>query len=148
VVPLGVLLALLGTLPYTFAGTQMPEYYTAATLLLRGAGLGASFTPALVAAYHGLRQEQITGATSIVNIAQRMGGSTGTALLSVVLQQRYEQSVGPHAALNQVQADGGVAQQLAPAFEVAFWWVLSFSALALLPALALPRRSVESAASY
>nr|WCI13838.1 LaxT [Streptomyces setonensis] len=148
VVPVGMLLALLGTLPYAFVGEDTPEWWLAAVLLVRGAGLGATFMPTLVAAYHGLGKEQIPGATSIVNIAQRVGGSVGTALLSVVLQQRFEQSAGPHAVLTEVRAGSSAAQQLVPAFGSAFWWTLGFSALALLPALALPRRSAESVALH
>ncbi|MEV0323034.1 DHA2 family efflux MFS transporter permease subunit [Streptomyces sp. NPDC050658] len=144
VVPAGVVLVLVGTLPYAFAGAGMSPYCSAAGLLVRGIGLGASFTPALVAAYHGLGKEQIAGATSIVNIAQRVGGSVGTALLSVVLHRRLEQSVGPDAVLNPMRAGrSAAAQQLVPVFGTAFWWMLGFSALALLPALVLPRRSAE-----
>ena len=148
VVPVGMLLALLGTLPYAFVGADTSEVWLASVLLVRGVGLGATFMPTLVAAYHGLDHEQIPGATSIVNISQRVGGSVGTALLSLVLQRSFQQNAGAHAVVTEVQAGTRAAQQLVPAFGAAFWWTLGFSALALLPALALPRRPAATAAHH
>ncbi|MEV8093797.1 MDR family MFS transporter [Kitasatospora sp. NPDC085879] len=148
VVPVGMVLALLGTLPYAFVEADTSEAWLAGVLLVRGLGLGATFMPTLVAAYHGLDQTQIPGATSIVNISQRVGGSVGTALLSLVLQRSYQQHAGPDAVVTEVQAGTHAAEQLVPAFGSAFWWTLGFSALALLPALALPRRPAETASHH
>jgi hypothetical protein len=51
---------------------------------------------------------------------QQVGGSFGAAVLAVILQR----GLAGHAA--------------AGAYDQAFWWSLGFTALALLPALALP----------
>ncbi|MFE1321801.1 DHA2 family efflux MFS transporter permease subunit [Kitasatospora phosalacinea] len=148
VVPVGMVLALLGTLPYAFVESDTSEVWLGGVLLVRGLGLGATFVPTLVAAYHGLDRAQFPNATSIVNISQRVGGSIGTALLSLVLQRSYQQQAGPDAVVTEVQAGTHAAEQLVPAFGSAFWWTLGFSALALLPALALPRRPAAGTAPH
>ncbi|GHF65916.1 DHA2 family efflux MFS transporter permease subunit [Streptomyces thermodiastaticus] len=135
VVPAGLVLALLGTLPYALADGDTPELLLAAALLVRGVGLGATFMPTLVAAYQGLGKESVPHATSVVNIAQRVGGSMGTAVLTVVLQRSYSRHAGDGSVLRAARTPA----QLVPAFGDVFWWTLGFSLIALLPALLLPR---------
>ena len=65
----------------------------------------------------------------ITRTAQQIGGSFGTAVLAVVL----ERSVAQHAAAGL----GGVAA----GFDVAFWWSIAFTAVAVVLALWLPARS-------
>lgn len=140
VVPAGLALALLGTLPYALAGANTPEPLLAAALLVRGVGLGATFMPTLVAAYQGIGKASVPHATSVVNIAQRVGGSMGTAVLTVVLQRAYEDRAGSGAVLHTAPAGTAAAGDLVSAFGSVFWWTLGFSLLALAPALLLPRR--------
>ncbi|MFE7314488.1 DHA2 family efflux MFS transporter permease subunit [Streptomyces sp. NPDC057555] len=146
VVPAGLLLALLGTLPYAFIGSDTPEPWLAGALLVRGLGLGLTFMPTLVAAYHGIGKESVAQATTMVNIAQRVGGSLGTALLSMVLQRAYQQQAGDGSLLSSVAA-GASAGHLVHAFDQVFWWTLGFSLLALVPAALLPRKPREAAGS-
>jgi hypothetical protein len=77
---------------------------------------------------------------------QRIAASVGTALLAVVLQRALRaQLPDVDGGLRSV---GAVAQQrheqiapaLADAFGTAFWVALVLTALALIPALLLPRR--------
>jgi hypothetical protein len=105
--------------------------------VVRGAGLGALFVPATTSAYHGLRNEAIPRATSAVRIFQQVGGSFGTALLAVILQ---------HQAANLART--GPAG-LTAAFSHTFWSAVGFTALALIPALLLPRgRPKPASPSY
>ncbi|MET0510480.1 MAG: MDR family MFS transporter [Thermoleophilaceae bacterium] len=127
IVLVGMALATLGTIPYTQVGPNTSELALGAALVIRGAGLGAMFVPATTAAYHGLRNEAIPRATSTVRIFQQVGGSFGTALLAVILQ---------HQAANLART--GPAS-LTTAFGHTFWWAVGFTALALIPALLLPR---------
>jgi EmrB/QacA subfamily drug resistance transporter len=127
IVLVGLVLATLGTIPYGVVGPGTSEVALGAWLVLRGAGLGAIFVPALTAAYYGLRNEEFPRATSAVRIFQQVGASFGTAVLAVILQQQ----VARHAA-------GGPAG-LATAFGHTFWWAVGFTALACVPALLLPR---------
>jgi hypothetical protein len=63
---------------------------------------------------------------SSTRILQQLGGSFGIAILAVVLQQQ--------AAGHQTSAG------LAAAFAHTYWWALSFTGLAVLPALLVPAR--------
>ena len=55
-------------------------------MVVRGFGIGMSIMPAMTAAYAVLRPEQVNHATPQLNMLQRVGGSIGTAILTVVLQ--------------------------------------------------------------
>jgi len=127
IVLVGMTLATLGTIPYTQIGPDTSELALGAALVIRGAGLGAVFVPAMTAAYRGLRNEAIPRATSAVRIFQQVGASFGTAVLAVILQ---------HGVAG--QAGAGPAG-LATAFGHTFWWAVGFTALAFVPALLLPR---------
>jgi MFS family permease len=123
----GMALAMAGTLPYAQVGLDTSELALGASLVVRGAGLGAVIVPAMTAVYRDLPPEAFSRATSAVRILQQIGASFGTAVLAVILQHQ----AASHAA------DG--AAGLATAFGNTFWWAVGFTALALIPALLLPR---------
>ena len=54
-------------------------------MVLRGAGMGASFMPAMTAAFAALDRSQVSHATPQLNVLNRVGGSIGTTILAVVL---------------------------------------------------------------
>jgi hypothetical protein len=56
-------------------------------MLVRGAGLAATNTPALAAAYRDLAPEELPNATTVINVAQRLGAQLGTLLMAVALQR-------------------------------------------------------------
>ena len=134
IVLVGMVLATLGTIPYAQVGAGTSELALGAALVIRGAGLGAVFVPAMTVAYRGLRREAIPRATSAVRIFQQIGASFGTAVLAVILQQQST----AHAA-------GGSAG-LAAAFGTTFWWTVGFTALAFVPALLMPTESARAIA--
>ena len=86
-------------------------------------------------------------ATTALNIIQRVGGSVGTALLSVVLAHQLSSrlpSGAGESGLGAAQAATArardlVAPQVAEAFGHTFYWGLGILALAVIPALMLPR---------
>jgi hypothetical protein len=92
--------------------------------MVRGAGLGAIFVPAMAASYYGLRIDEYPRATSAVRSFQQVGASFGTAVLAVILQ---------HQSRGAADAAG-----LADAFGHTFWWAVGFTALAFVPALFFP----------
>jgi MFS family permease len=105
VVPVGVALAALGTLAYTQNAVDTPYWYLAAALFLVGAGLGATITPSMAAAFQGLDHRQMPMATSTISVVQRIAGSLGTALLAVVLQRTIESNLaGFHGGIGQAAA--------------------------------------------
>ncbi|MFD0345343.1 MFS transporter [Kitasatospora aburaviensis] len=146
VVPVGVLLALAGTVAYGGIGAHDPYWYLGGALFLVGAGLGATITPSMAAAFEGLSRREVPQATSALNVVQRIAGSLGTALLAVVLQRSITAEIpGLHGGLGQaaarVAADPARTQPaLAHAFGATFWVALVFTAAALVPALMLPKR--------
>jgi EmrB/QacA subfamily drug resistance transporter len=116
----GLVLTILGTLPYAMADQHTSTALLAGALVVRGAGLGAATLAIVAGTYQGLAPERIPDASGITRIVQQLGGSFGTAALAVVLQR------------------GLATTGRAGAFDTAFWWVLGASVLALVPALLLP----------
>jgi MFS family permease len=146
VIPVGVVLALLGTAVYTQVGADTSYAVLAVALFVIGLGLGATIMPAMAVAYQSVSREAVARATGALNMIQRIAASVGTALLAVVLQRALRAQVPDlNGGLRTV---GTVAQQrheqiapvLADAFGTAFWVALVLIALALIPALLLPWR--------
>ena len=139
----GVLLALAGTAWYTQIGAHTPYWALVVPLFLVGAGLGATITPAMAAAFHDLPPAAMGQATSAINVAQRVAGALGSALLAVVLQQAMSARLpGFHGGIGQAgalaAASPHAAAALAGAFGTSFAVALAITALALIPALLLP----------
>jgi len=108
--------------------------------------MGAAMMPAMSAAYQTLQRQQLARATTALNIIQRVGGSIGTALLSVVLTHQLTSAipagdgVGLAAAQSVPAAEQArLAPAIADAFGTTFWVGAGIIALAVIPALLLPR---------
>jgi EmrB/QacA subfamily drug resistance transporter len=145
VVPAGVLLALAGTAWYTQIGAHTPYWTLLLALFLIGAGLGATITPAMAAAYQGVPPAAMGQATSVISVVQRVAGALGSALLAVVLQQATTARLpGFHGGIGQAgllaAASPHAAAALAEAFGASFAVALAISVAALIPAALLPRR--------
>jgi EmrB/QacA subfamily drug resistance transporter len=124
----GLAFAFLANLPLT----QLDEHTSQALLALsgvpRGIGMGLAFPSLMGSAYRTLSQPQIPGASTTLNILQRVGGAIGTALFAVILQHALDAGHGAHA------------------FGITYWWVLGATAVTALPALMLPHRTGAPAA--
>src|SRR5512133_2676204 len=86
VIPVGIVLALLGTAVYTQVGADTSYAVLAVALFVIGLGLGATIMPAMAVAYQSVSREAVARATGALNMIQRIAASVGTALLAVVLQ--------------------------------------------------------------
>jgi EmrB/QacA subfamily drug resistance transporter len=129
VVPVGLLVLALGTIPYALIGGDTGYGVLLAGLFVRGLGLGASMMPAMAAAYATLDSPgAVPRATPMLNVLQRVGGSLGVAVLTVLLQNGIASNVRGH-----------VADPLGAAFAHAYTWSLAGILLALIPALVLMR---------
>jgi EmrB/QacA subfamily drug resistance transporter len=82
----GVIVTLLGTYAFTQASDHSSYVLLSASLVLRGAGLGATAAPAMAAAYKQLSRDEIPNGTTAINIVQRLGAPLGTATMAVTLQ--------------------------------------------------------------
>src|SRR6266496_4296842 len=97
-----------------------------AAMIGRGFGIGLTMMPAMTAAFARLQPADIAHATPQLNVLQRVGGSIGIALLTVVLQHGLTHGARTPAAV-------------AAAFGHTYVWVLVLTAIAAIPALALAR---------
>ncbi|MFI5641480.1 hypothetical protein ACIA8H_29240 [Streptomyces goshikiensis] len=109
---------MLGTVPFVLTGDPLPEALLIAALFLWGVGLGAVVPPNVAATC-------TPAATSARTVLNRVGGSVGTAVLAVILQDAL--------------AGGGAGPQTAYAHT--FGWALAFGVLSLVPAALYPRRA-------
>ena len=145
VIPVGIVLALAGTAWYTQIGAHTPYWALLAALFLVGAGMGATITPAMAAAYQNLPPAAMGQATSAISVVQRVAGALGSALLAVVLQQATTARLpGFHGGIGQAgalaAASPHAATALAQAFGVSFAIALAICVLALIPTALLPHR--------
>jgi EmrB/QacA subfamily drug resistance transporter len=141
VVPFGVVIACVGTGVYTQLSATTSFVLLGFALWARGVGLGMTMMPAMAAAYQTLERVAVPRATSTLNIIRTIGGSFGTAVLTVVLQRRIVAEI-PGATGDLGSLRGGAvraAEPLASAFGTTFWVAVGLTALALVPACFLPR---------
>ncbi len=125
----GVLVAVLGTLPFTQLAHEPGVVLLGAALFVRGIGFGAASVTLMTAAYRDIARAQVPRATSALQIGQRIGAPLGAAGLAIVLQQRLAGASPPIA------------------YGSTFWWSLALTAPALIPAVFLPRVSPAAATS-
>ncbi len=125
----GFVIVAVATAPFAFVDAHTNVWLMAAFLVVRGFGLGAVTIPVMAVAYQGLARSEMAHSSALTRITQQIGGSFGTAILAVIL----EQAVAAH--------DGN----LFAAFHIAFWWSVGFSVLAALLALWLPARAEQPA---
>jgi EmrB/QacA subfamily drug resistance transporter len=123
---LGTTITLVATIPFVLLGANTSFVLIAVAMIVRGFGIGMSIMPAMTAAYAVLRPDQVTHATPQLTTLQRVGGSMGTAILTVILQTHLE-------------AAGSSQPAMADAFGTTFIWVMAITAAALLPTLVLAR---------
>jgi MFS family permease len=124
---LGIPLMVAGLATYTASTAHTSYVLMCAALLVMGIGTGCVMAPVTAAAYSVLDRSAMPGATALLNVTQRIGGAVGTAIFVGALQHQLSQAGRPEPAA------------LADAFGSTFWWPLALAAVAILPALLLPR---------
>jgi EmrB/QacA subfamily drug resistance transporter len=124
----GGIVMVMATVPFLFITDTTPYALIASTMVLRGVGVGLAMMPAMTAAFGSLRHEQINDASPQINVIQRVGGSLGTAVIAVVLQDKLTHlGTSPSSSAT------------AGAFAQTYWWVVAMTVLALIPAAVLWR---------
>jgi len=149
VVPVGLVILGVGTIPYAFVGGHTSYVLLIAALVVRGIGLGATMMPAMAAAYATLEKADVPRATPMLNVLQRVGGSIGVAVLTVILENALTSNLAAAgvraggAAARSGQMPDAVREHLAgplgAAFANAYMWSLIGTAIAIVPALLLMR---------
>ena len=159
VIPVGITLALLGTLPLTVVGASTSYAWLTGALFVRGLGMGATMMPVFAAAYRRLPRERVPQAATTLSALVQVGGSFGTAVLVLALTRRIADNFAAHGLA--AHGSGGIGQLsdvpraqlarvaplLADGFGYAFWLAVVLTALALLPALFLLRQQLKETAS-
>ena len=123
----GVLLTAAATVPFTMFDATSSYWLIGGAMVLRGAGIGLAFIPAMTAAFAAMTPAQIADGTPQLNVLQRVGGSIGTAILAVILQAGINDLAVPTPA------------GIAGAFNTAYWWALGITLAAVVPAVVLVR---------
>jgi EmrB/QacA subfamily drug resistance transporter len=129
---IGVLVMVGATLPFLFMNADTSYLVIGGAMIVRGVGVGLAMMPAMTAAFATLDEDQVNDASPQLNVIQRVGGSLGTAVIAVILQQklsRVSTHLTGHAAANAVAAS----------FAQTYWWVIGLSIVALAPAVILWR---------
>jgi EmrB/QacA subfamily drug resistance transporter len=124
----GGLILVLATVPFMFVTATTSFTIIGGAMVVRGIGMGLAMMPAMTAAFSALSHDQINEASPQLNVIQRVGGSLGTAVVAVILQDKLSR-LGPHATPSATAA----------AFSHTYLWVVCMSLVALIPALFLWR---------
>jgi len=127
------------TIAFTQVDPDTSFWILGASLVVRGVGLGFTMMPAMAAAYATIGREQVPRATPMLNVVQRVGGSLGTAILAVVLQNQLTSQLGASASGPPAAGARLPAQQVATAFAHTYWWAMAITAVAVVPAVVLAR---------
>jgi EmrB/QacA subfamily drug resistance transporter len=124
----GGILLLGATVPFLFVSATTSFAVLGAAMVVRGIGVGLAMMPAMTAAFSVLEHDQINDASPQLNVIQRVGGSLGTALVAVILQDKLT-----HLGLHPTPTEA------ASAFAHTYIWVIGMSLVGLVPACVLWR---------
>jgi MFS family permease len=131
VIPFGLLCLALGTLPFAMVGAHTSYWLLGAGLVFRGFGLGGSMMPAMAAAYSTLERHEVPRATPMLNVLQRVGGSLGVAIFTVILENGIEDRARHHTGPS-------------GAFAHTYLWAVIAGLVALAPAFVLRREEARA----
>jgi len=120
------------TVPFAFVTSTTNDWLLMGALLVRGLGFGAVTIPLMTGAYVGLERDEVPHASIITRVAMQLGGSFGVAVLAVILASNA--------------AGATSADDLAAAFDVAFWWAIGFTVLAVGLSFLLPAKQAPAEA--
>jgi len=120
----GCLVIIAASTPFILIHQDTPYVLLCMAMFARGLGAGLASMPSMTAAYKVLTPAQINDATPQLNVLQRVGASLGTAILTVVLQQRLDRA-----------GTDGAAQ--AHAFGVTFAVVTAITVVVMLSTVTL-----------
>ena len=118
----GILVGCASLLPYTVFDEHTPYALIIGVSVVRGIGFGAIGLPLYAVAFSLLDEDHVRDASAQLNVLNRVGGSIGTAIATVVLQQ---------ALTHHARTPAGAAA----AFRHTYWWLFIVGAIALGPAL-------------
>jgi len=120
----GVLITMLGTLPFVLAGTAGAGTLLLAGQFFQGFGMAAVSLPVMTLAFASLSHAEMPRGSAAFNVVKQVGAPFGVTVIAVVLQNNL---VG-----------AGSAAGVLEGFTATFWWVFALSAIPLLLAFLIP----------
>ncbi|MFI2271211.1 MULTISPECIES: DHA2 family efflux MFS transporter permease subunit [Catenuloplanes] len=161
-VPFALLFIALGLFTFTQLDADTSYWLLCGSLFVMGLGMGGTMMPIMTSALKTLTSHEVARGSTLVNILQQIGGSVGTAIMSVLLTSHLNDStpvplpdggtvteaqIAIGAQLNPASAQGtdpALIQRgldfAADAFASTFWVAFALVVFTLVPALFLPRR--------
>lgn len=126
-VPVGMLLGMMGMILFTKLPVRADYFgHVLPGLVVTGLGLGLIFAPSTASATAGIEKRDAGAASAMVNTAQQIGGSVGTALLNtiaVITSRRATLACKANQGLfNCTNANPATVH----GYTVAFWWAAGF----------------------
>jgi EmrB/QacA subfamily drug resistance transporter len=163
-VPFAMALIAAGFLTFTQVGTDTSYWLLCGSLFVMGLGMGGTMMPIMTSALRTLTSHEVARGSTLVNILQQIGGSIGSAIMSVILTSRLNGSA-PIPGLNNprtgepiTEAGAAIASQhgqqmpvepsiiqrglefVADSFATTFWVGFGLVLLTFIPIAFLPRR--------
>jgi EmrB/QacA subfamily drug resistance transporter len=173
IVLVGIALIIVGLGAFSFGVARQVAYAPAllVALAIMGLGLGCTMMPLSVAAVEALAPHQIARGTTLMSVSHQVGGSMGTALMSMVLTNQFGRSeniaaanklatLQQQAAVSGVPLDpsaiprqsltpgfaGNVVHDLSHAYTTVFAIAVAVVALTFIPAAFLPKKPASQIA--
>jgi EmrB/QacA subfamily drug resistance transporter len=91
-VPFAMALIAAGFFTFTQVGTDTSYWVLCGSLFVMGLGMGGTMMPIMTSALRTLSTAEVARGSTLVNILQQIGGSIGSAIMSVILTSRLNGS--------------------------------------------------------
>ncbi|OOC02416.1 MFS transporter [Amycolatopsis azurea DSM 43854] len=118
----GLIVTIVGTVPLALLTGSDDYWWLSAVQFVRGCGIGLTTTPALAAGLRSVAKARISHAMPLFAMLQRIGGSFGTSILTVIVSARLAAAPGAAAAVAGTH-----------------WWITGITAIVLIPSWLLVR---------
>ncbi len=118
----GLIVTIIGTVPLALLTGSDDYWWLSAVQVVRGCGIGLTTTPALAAGLMLVPKDRISHAMPIFAMLQRIGGSFGTSILTVLVSTGLAATPGAAAAIADTH-----------------WWITGITAIVLIPSWILVR---------
>ena len=128
----GIVLTMIGALPFALAGASGGEALLLVGQFVRGFGVGASTLPIMAVAFAGLARSEVPRASAAFSVVQRVGAPFGVTVVAVIFESYLSHAVA-------------IGAPALGAFTATFWWIIAFSVVPLGLALLLPRPGKDAA---
>jgi EmrB/QacA subfamily drug resistance transporter len=91
-VPFAMALIAAGFFTFTQVGTDTSYLLLCGSLFVMGLGMGGTMMPIMTSALRTLTNQEVARGSTLVNILQQIGGSIGSAIMSVILTAQLNES--------------------------------------------------------